>query len=201
MIVKEISYSDKYNLCRLDISSELFYISYDLFNKLHIVKDAELDFDTYKLILADNSYNRAKNYILSRISYATKTSFEIRKILKDKGYDGDVIDRLIDFLISYNLIDDEAFVRSFIANKSSINGWPKNKIKYKLKLKGVSDSLIDENLDLIDDDKEYEKAFYFAEKKARGDFSFESKNKVYRHLASKGFDFDIIGRVIAELFS
>lgn len=201
MIVEEIGFSDKYNLCRLTVSGELFYISYDLFNDLDIKKDEALDFDVFSKIQADNSYNRAKNYILNRISYANKTSFEIEKILKDKGYEEDVSRRVIDFLTLYNLIDDESFVKSFIADKSSINGWPKNKIRYKLKLKGIPDSLIDENLNLIDDDREYEKALHFAEKKSRGDYSFKMKNKVYRHLASKGFDFDVIGRVMGELFS
>ena len=54
---------------------------------------------------------------------------------------------------------------------------------------------------IIDDDVEYEKAMYFAKLKARDDFSFQNKNKVYRHLASKGFDYDIIGRVMGDLFS
>ncbi len=201
MIVEEIGFSDKYNLCRLKVSGELFYISYDLFNDLDIKKEEELDFDVFSKIQADNSYNRAKNYILNRISYANKTSFEIGKILRDKGYEADVTEKVIEFLTDYKLVDDESFVRSFIADKSSINGWPKNKIRYKLKLKGIPDSLIDKNLTLIDDDREYEKALYFAEKKARGDYSFKMKNKVYRHLAGKGFDFDVIGRVMGELFS
>lgn len=200
MILKEIDYSDKYNLCRLNISGEIFYISFNLFNELRLTEGEELDFDTYKKILDENSYNKAKNYILSRISYSAKTSFEISKILKDKNYDNDVIDRVLDFLTSYQLIDDEEFVRSYISDKSSISGWPKNKIKYKLKLKGIADYLIDDNLDLIDDEEEYDKAKHFAEIKAAGDYSFTSKNKVYRHLASKGFDFDIISRVIADLF-
>lgn len=201
MIVKEIEYSDKYNLCRINISGEIFYISYDLFNDLKICKDDEIDFDTYKIILDENSYNRAKNYTLSRISYANKTTFEVRKILKDKGYDSDVIDRVIDFLVSYQLIDDSEFVRAYISDKSSISGWPKNKIKYKLRLKGIPDYMIEDNIDIIDDDVEYEKAMYFAKLKARDDFSFQNKNKVYRHLASKGFDYDTIGRVIGDLFS
>ncbi|MDO5047921.1 MAG: regulatory protein RecX [Anaerococcus sp.] len=202
MIVEEIGYSDKYNLVRLKISGDLLYISYDLFNNYDLHKGSSLDFKTYKEILAEDSYNKAKNYILNRISYANKTSFEIRKILKDKGYNDDIILRLIDYLNSYRLIDDETFVKSFIIDKSRINSWPKNKIRYKLKAKGISDSLIDRYIDdLIDEDDEYNKALNFAQKKARGDYSISSKNKVYRHLASKGFSFDIISRAIEEVFS
>ncbi|WP_311516564.1 regulatory protein RecX [uncultured Anaerococcus sp.] len=201
MIVEEIDYSDKYNLCRLNISGEFFYVSYDFFNDLGISRNDEVDFADFKKISEENSYNRAKNYILSRISYANKTSFEIGKILRDKGYEADVVDRVMNFLVDFHLIDDNEFVRAFISDKSSINGWTRNKIKYKLRIKGIPDSLIDENLDLIDAEKEYERAKYFAQKKARGDYSFANKNKVYRHLASKGFDFDLISRVVGEIFS
>ncbi|MDU7143072.1 MAG: RecX family transcriptional regulator, partial [Anaerococcus vaginalis] len=34
MIVEDIEYSDKYNLVKITISNEFFYISYDFFNDL-----------------------------------------------------------------------------------------------------------------------------------------------------------------------
>lgn len=201
MIIDLIEYSDKYELVRLTIEGESFYTSYNFFHKYSFTKGDDVDFDLYKLIIEENSYNKAKNYVLKRISYANKTSFELRKILMDKDYDPSIIDRVMDFLDEYHLVDDEAYVRSFIRDKSEINSWPRNKISYKLKAKGIDDDLINRSLDeLIDSEDEYEKALYFAKKKARGDYSFENKNKVYRHLASKGFAYDIISRVIGELF-
>ncbi|MDY2918852.1 MAG: regulatory protein RecX [Anaerococcus sp.] len=201
MIIDSIEYSDKYELVRLTIEGESFYISYDFFHKYNFTKGDEVDFDLYKDIIEENSYNKAKNYVLKRISYANKTSFELRNILMNKDYDPSIIDRVMDFLDDYHLVDDEAYVRSFIRDKSEINSWPRNKISFKLRAKGIDEELIARALDeLIDSDDEYEKALYFAEKKARGDYSFENKNKVYRHLASKGFSYDIISRVIGELF-
>lgn len=200
MIVENIDYSDKYNNVIITISGEDFYISYDLYNDLSIQNEDELDFDTYKVILADDEFNRAKNYALSKLSFAAKSSFEVEKLLKQKDFSKEAIDKTIDFLDEYGLIDDEAYVRSFVADKHNISKWSKNKIRYNLNTKNIKDDLIDTYLSQIPYDEEYEKALAFAQKKARDDFSVENKQKVYRHLASKAFDFDIINKVVGELF-
>lgn len=200
MIVKKINYSDSFNLVILTIAGEDFFISYDLYNELNIQIDDEISFDTYKIILADDQFNRAKNFALSKISYAQKTSFEIEKLLKSNDFNNSTIEKTIAFLKDYGLIDDESYVKSYISDKHSISRWSKNKIRYSLKSKKIADYLIEAYLDDITYEEEYEKAYNFANKKAQGDFSLENKQKVYRYLASKGFEFDIINKVLGDMF-
>jgi recX family len=199
MIVEKIYYSDKFNLI-ITIENEDFSISYDLYNELNIKVDDEISFDTYKIILADDQFNRAKNFALSKISYAPKTSFEIEKLLKSNDFSNNTIDKTIAFLKNYGLVDDESYVKSYIFDKHNISSWSKNKIRYSLKSKGIADYLIESYLDEISFEEEYEKAYNFANKKARNDFSLENKQKVYRYLASKGFEFDIINKVLGDVF-
>ncbi|MFO3715962.1 MULTISPECIES: regulatory protein RecX [Anaerococcus] len=200
MIIEAIDYSDKYNLVILTISGEDFSISYDLYNDLLLNIDDELSFDTYKVILADDEVNRAKNLALSKISYAQKTSFEVEKLLKENDFSADTIEKTIDFLNEYGILNDEIYVKSYVADKHNISRWSKNKIRYSLKSKKINEDLINIYLDQISDEDEYENAYNFAVKKARNDFSIENKQKVYRYLAGKGFDFDIINKVVGELF-
>ena len=200
MIIEAIDYSDKYNLVILTISGEDFSISYDLYNDLLLNIDDELSFDTYKVILADDEVNRAKNLALSKISYAQKTSFEVEKLLKENDFSADTIEKTIDFLNEYGILNDEIYVKSYVADKHNISRWAKNKIRYSLKSKKINEDLINIYLDQISDEEEYENAYNFAVKKARNDFSIENKQKVYRYLAGKGFDFDIINKVVGELF-
>ena len=200
MIIENIDYSDKYNLVILTISGEDFSISYDLYNELLLNIGDQLSFDTYKDILADDEFNRGKNIALSKISYAQKTSFEIEKILKDNDFSTNTIEKVIDFLNEYGILNDELYVKSYVSDKHNISRWAKNKIRYSLKAKKVSDILIETYIDKISDDEEYEKAYNFAIKKARDNFSMENKQKVYRYLAGKGFEFDIINKVVGELF-
>ena len=200
MIIENIDYSDKYNLVILTISGEDFSISYDLYNELLLNVGDQLNFDTYKDILADDEFNRGKNIVLSKISYAQKTSFEIEKILKDNGFSGNTIEKVINFLNEYGILNDELYVKSYVSDKHNISRWAKNKIRYSLKAKKISDILIETYIDKISDDEEYEKAYNFALKKAKDNFSMENKQKVYRYLTGKGFEFDIINKVVGELF-
>lgn len=200
MIIEAIDYSDKYNLVILTISGEDFSISYDLYNDLLLNIDDELSFATYKEILADDEFNRAKNIALSKISYAQKTSFEVEKILKENDFSSDSIEKTIDFLNDYGILNDELYVKSYVSDKHNIARWAKNKISYSLKAKKINEDLINTYLDQISDEDEYENAYNFAVKKASNDFSIENKQKVYRYLSGKGFDFDIINKVVGELF-
>ena len=200
MIIEKIDYSDKYNLIILTIAGEEFSITYDFFNDLNLSLEDEVDFDTYKEILKENQYNMAKNFALGKISYSQKTSFELEKLLKDNDFDTDVINKTIEFLKSYKLIDDKAYVKSFINDKSNISKWSKNKIRYALRSKKIDDQLIETYLSYISDEEEFQKAYDFAVKKSRGKTDYDTKQKVYRYLSSKGFEYDIISRVIGEIF-
>lgn len=199
MIVENIEYSSNYNLIKLIISGESFFISYDLFSDLNIRKNSELEFDTYKIILYDDEFNKCKIFALKQISYSQKTSFDIRKKLKDKQFSKDSIDKTIEYLEKFNLINDEIYVRSFVNDKSNISSWSKNKIFYKLKLKGIDDCIINKYLDLIDYEDEYKKALELAKRKVHNDFSFENKQKIYRFLANRGFSYDIIKKCLSEI--
>lgn len=200
MIIENIEYSEKYNLIRLSISNEKFFVDYDLYYELNLEKDEELDFDTYKIILANDEYNRAKNFALSKISYSQKSTYEIKKKLAEKKFSNEVIDKVVAFLDSYGFLDDAAYVKAFITDKDEISRWSRNKISYMLKTKHVDDLLIEEYIGLVDDQREYENASFFADKKIKDDFSFENRQKVFRHLAGKGFDIDIINKVLDERF-
>ena len=200
MIIEKIDYSDKYNLIILTIAGEEFSLTYDFFNDLNLSLEDEVDFDTYKEILKENQYNRAKNFALAKISYSQKTSFELEKLLKDNDFDADAINKTIEFLKSFKLIDDKAYVKSFINDKSNISKWSRNKIRYALRSKKIDDQLIETYLSYISDDEEFQKAYDFAVKKSRGKTDYDTKQKVYRYLSSKGFEYDIISRVIGEIF-
>lgn len=201
MIIENIEYSDKYNLIRLTISGEKFFIDYDMYYENNFESGKEITFDLYKKILANDEFNRAKNFALNKISYSQKSTYEIRQKLREKKFSDHVIDDIIAYLDSYGFLDDEAYVKAYIRDKDEISRWSRGKIRYMLKGKHIDDNLIEDYLYLIDDIREAEKAGFFADKKIKGDFSFENRTKVFRHLAGKGFDIDIINIVLDERFS
>lgn len=201
MIIENIEYSDKYNLIRLTISNEKFYVDYDVYYENAFEIDKEIDFPTYKLILANDEFNMAKNYALNKISYSQKSTYEIRQKLKEQKFSEDVIEKIIAYLDSYGFLDDEAYVKAYIRDKDEVSNWSRGKIRFMLKRKHIDDNLIEDYIYTISDEREAEKAGFFADKKIKNDFSYENRAKVFRHLASKGFDVDIINQVLNERFS
>lgn len=201
MIIENIEYSDKYNLIRLTISKERFYVDYDLYYENGFELEKEIDFPIYKKILANDEFNRAKNFALNKISFSQKSTYEIRQKLKDQKFSADVIENIISYLDSYGFLDDEAYVKAYIRDKDEISSWSRGKIKYMLRQKHIDENLIEDNLCLISNEREAEKAGFFADKKIKNDYSYENRAKVFRHLAGKGFDIDIINLVLNERFS
>lgn len=201
MIIENIEYSDKYNLIRLTISNEKFYVDYDMYHENAFEVDKEIDFPTYKLILANNEFNKAKNFALNKISYSQKSTYEIRQKLKEQKFSEDVIEKIIEYLDSYGFLDDESYVKAYIRDKDEISNWSRGKIRFMLKRKHIDDNLIEDYIYTVSDEREAEKAGFFADKKIKNDFSYENRAKVFRHLASKGFDIDIINQVLNERFS
>ncbi len=201
MIIENIEYSDKYNLIRITISGEKFFIDYDLYYENSLEKGKEIDFSLYKEILANDEFNRAKNFALNKISYSQKSTYEIKKKLRDKDFSEDIIKKIIAYLDSYGFIDDEAYVKAYIRDKDEISKWSRGKISHMLKRKHIDERLIEDYIYQIDDKREVEKARFFADKKIKNDFSYENRVKVFRHLAGKGFDIDIINQVLDDRFS
>ncbi|WP_311376346.1 regulatory protein RecX [Anaerococcus lactolyticus] len=201
MIIENIEYSDKYNLIRITISKERFYVDYDLYYENGFELEKEIDFPIYKKILANDEFNRAKNFALNKISFSQKSTYEIRQKLKDQKFSADVIEKIISYLDSYGFLDDEAYVKAYIRDKDEISSWSRGKIKYMLRQKHIDENLIEDNLCLISNEREAEKAGFFADKKIKNDYSYENRAKVFRHLAGKGFDIDIINQVLNERFS
>lgn len=200
MILENIEYSDKYNLIKLTVSGENFFIDYDMYYENNFQIEDELDFDLYKKILACDEYNRAKNFALNKISYSQKSTYEIRQKLKEKKFSDDSIDKVIEFLDSYGFLDDKSYVRSFVNDKDQLAKWSKKKIAFMLKRKHIDDNLVEEFVSQINQDREIEKASFFADKKIRDDYSFENRQKVFRHLVGKGFEIDVINIVLDERF-
>ena len=140
-------------------------------------------------------FDRALSYLEKNI----KTEKGIRDYLKSKGYLDENIDKSVEKLKEYGYINDEVFAESYIKTYSSSKG--ANKIKYDLISKGVDKTIVDEKLEeLILEEEEIEVCKKISEKYLKGRaIDQKLKQKLYNHLNSKGFKFDIISKVVREI--
>ena len=88
----------------------------------------------------------------------------------------------------YRYIDDGEFVKSYVMTYKNAKG--KKRIEYELKLKGVAQEHIDKVEQLLDDQTESVNNVAAKFMKNRQPTK-DNLQKLFRHLAGRGFDFDL----------
>lgn len=163
----------------------------------------EIDKESLESLLHDEMYMKAKNKALSVLSKSDQSEKKLReKLLND--YDENIVEEVIEFLKGYKLINDNLLAEKIVHDNMNLSKFGKNKIKQNLYNKGISASDIQDAISQIDPDEEYENAKYLAEKRLKrlkGEDKNKINQKIYQHLAYKGFNYDIIKRVLRELLN
>ena len=127
------------------------------------------------------------NYALNLLSKSVKTEKEIIAKLKKRGYVSEIIDNVIFKLKDYGYVNDEEFAEKYINSYSKNKG--KRLLKSELKLKGVSDAIIEDKF--LSVENELETAIKIAEKYVKNKpVDIKTKQKCYKYLLSKGFSYD-----------
>ena len=166
-------------------------------------KGMEIDKDSLESLLHDEIYMKAKNKALSILSKSDQSEKKLReKLLND--YDENIVEDVIEFLKGYKLINDNLLAEKIVHDNMNLSKFGKNKIKQNLYNKGIAASDIQDAISQIDPDEEYENAKYLAEKRLKrlkGEDKNKINQKIYQHLAYKGFNYDIIKRVLRELLN
>lgn len=128
-------------------------------------------------------------------------SFEIREKLRKMLLPVASVEEIISYLESNRYIDDSRFAHAFARDKVRFSGWGRNKIRMALAMKRIPASDIRNALDDIDAE-EYQKALSrAAQAKAKGlDLTdYNDKAKLFRHLASRGFEAAAISKAVKEI--
>lgn len=109
-------------------------------------------------------------------------------------------DSIIEKLEDDDFLNEERFAEAYVRGKFSQKRWGKIKITAQLYQLGVAKKWIDKALQNEINEEEYKKALhYLAEKKEAqliSDTVTDRKTKLFRYLASKGYETDLIQEVI-----
>lgn len=108
-------------------------------------------------------YIKAKNKALNILSHADQSEKKLKEKLSSE-FDENIIERVIDFLKSYNLVNDSVLAQKIVNTNVNLNKCGKNRIKQNLYNKGINRNTIDEAVSELDKDTEFENAMYLAKK-------------------------------------
>lgn len=145
----------------------------------------------------DGQFSSAKDCALRYLSYRARTVKEVKGKLTEKGFNTEVINAVIAFLKEYKLIDDNAFARMWIRNRTTLKPAGRRRIINELFQKGIDKDTIECNISELLPEKEEQMAADLVERKLRrAAFTYK---KLEGFLVRRGFDPGIIRKVLAGL--
>lgn len=179
-----------------------FSLSAEIVYKENLAPKQVIDVEKLIRLAREDEFMKCKSSALKIVERSYRTEKEIFNKLITKEYSKESINRTIEFLREYNLINDRNYVKMYVKDKLKSQG--KNKIKYNLKRKGISDELIIEELSKIDDEDSKNGAIILAQKKynelkRRESDQYKLSQKLYRFLISKGYNYDLASDVMKEV--
>lgn len=110
--------------------------------------------------------------------------------------------KIIDKLIEDDFINEKRYCIAFTKDKFHFNKWGKIKISYSLKQKGLDSKLIDMALKTIDEGEYEEMLAVLLKNKLKTikwEYEYEKMGKLFNFAQSRGFESNVIDRVIRTL--
>jgi len=146
--------------------------------------------------------NEAYTKMAQLCSRSEQCSADIRKKMITYDLVDEVVDEIITKLKSERFLDDKRYVNAYISDKFRLNKWGKIKIKHYLKLKGLSDDIIQDGLDEINDEKYKTTLIKTMKEKAKAvknKDKFEKMGQIIRFAQNRGFEPELIHRYMSEV--
>jgi regulatory protein len=135
-------------------------------------------------------------------SRSEQCSADIRKKMVAYEIMDELVEEIISKLKAEKFLDDERYVKAYVADKFKLNKWGKIKIRHYLKAKGLSDNLIEIGLNEIKEEQ-YKKTLVSTlkekAKKVKSDDKFDKMGQIIRFAQSRGFEPEIIHRYLNEV--
>jgi regulatory protein len=146
---------------------------------------------------------KAHESALRYLDYRPRSTDEIRRhLMKGKDVAPEVMDEVIERLTSVGLLDDRAFARYWLENRSDFSPRGERALRLELRQKGVPGDIIAEVLSEghNEDEAAYRAAMAQARKVHTTD-PVEFRRKMEAHLARRGFSYDTAREAVARAWS
>ena len=160
----------------------------------------ELSSGQIEALTRSNHFYRCLNAASHFLSYRPRSELEVRERLLRQGFDNNTTESVIAKLKEQGLVDDAAFAQFWKDNRDSFSPRSQWLTKLELRKKGVTDDLIDQVIDTIDDDSAYRAALSKARSLPRSDYQ-SFRRRLGEFLKRRGFGYGVINHTIERLWS
>ncbi len=131
-----------------------------------------------------------------------KCKNDIHQKLKMWNIEDSSAETIIENLVNENFIDEERFSIAFANDKYKFNKWGKQKIRFQLSAKKISDSHIYTALSEIDNELYFsiiEKEIITKHKNTKANSDWELKAKIMQFAQSRGYEIEIVEKILNKV--
>ncbi len=147
------------------------------------------------------TYERSWNYVLWLLGRKAYTQKQLKDKLKQKDAEPEVIERVMKRLNELKFVDDKAYAEMYVRSRQHKKG--SIALKQELFQKGISETLVTETLEPLDQAKQKTAAKQILEKNQWRLTKTEEKkrySKAYAFLARRGFPSDVVREALSGFF-
>ena len=144
---------------------------------------------------------KAISYSFLLLKYRLRSETELRSRLKRKKFPDDITESAVCFLKNKSFINDRDFARLWFESRLK-RSCGARRIKQELKLKGISEDLIQETLGSLENYDEEEVVLALAKKRLKvlkGIAQDKKRQRLYGFLLRRGFSPDTVIEVLNQV--
>lgn len=134
--------------------------------------------------------------------YQDRCHKEVEKKLKEYNLIPEAKEKILLHLLEENYLNEERFAKSFARGKFRIKKWGRVRVIRELKFRDISSYNIKTALKEIDENEYIKTLYELVEKKKsliKETNAFKKKKKIIDHLIYKGFESDLIFKIVNEI--
>jgi len=124
---------------------------------------------------------------LGAIGRKERTVAEMREWLEVRDVESDEIDRVVNFLIENEALDDRKFAFAYTSDKRELAGWGRTRIRETLRKRGLSIDLIQEALEQDGGESEVDRATRVLEERGADLSDDRGRSRALGLLSRRGY--------------
>jgi regulatory protein len=205
MNVSKIVKKDARNVIIHFDNDEVLFLSVDIFYKSGLKKNDEISDDRFSSLIKENRLFHIKQRAFRYLGRRQHSTSELRIKLKQKGYETELINQVLDDLKQKNYLDDTKFAEMFVEEKIKLKLWGEQKLRSELIKRGIKSEIISDVIrNKVSEQDKLSYAMILASKKYetlrnRNVDKDVIKRKLITFLNSCGYNYDVIKEVCDEL--
>lgn len=181
--------------CKVVLNGDEYIINNDLIYKYKIQKGTTFSELEFSIIIDENQLMNAKRKAYEYVTYSPRSENKVRQKLNNEKYKDEIIEKTIEFLYEFELLNDEDFTRKYIHDYLLKKKSGRFNLIKKLIENGIDPALAKNAVfDVVSDEMEKN----MINEILTNDFSFQidDKAKIVRKLLNRGYHMDNIKKCV-----